>query len=80
MNCGLARSLLHLTEAKQFAEIDPAVGSFRQMVILWPGGFKGLEGGHELIEGWWQRNGLLLSEGLEDEKHNQSMRDIFGLP
>jgi uncharacterized protein (UPF0147 family) len=39
---GVAHSLLHLTEAKQFAEVDPTVGPLRQIVLLWPGGFKGL--------------------------------------
>jgi len=77
---GLAHSLLHLTEAKQFAEIDPTVGPLRQMILLWPGGFKGLEGGDQLIEGWWHRYRLLLSDGLEDEAHNQAVRETFGIP
>jgi len=76
----LAHSLLHLTEAKQFAEVDWNVGPLRQIVLLWPGGFKGLEGGDELIQAWWHRYGLLLSNGLEDERHSQSMRDVFGIP
>jgi hypothetical protein len=76
---GLAHSLLHLTEAKQFAEVVSDVGPLRQMVLLWPGGFKGLEGGDKLIEDWWHRYGLLLSDGLEAETHNQAMRNTFGI-
>lgn len=80
LTLGLAHSLLHLTEAKQFAEVDSSVGPLRQVVLLWPGGFKGLEAGDQLIESWWHRYGLLLSDGLEAETHNQAMRDTFGIP
>lgn len=77
--CGVARSLLHLTEAKQFAQVENTVGPLRQMVMLWPGGMKGLEGGQEMLQQWWHKFGLPLSNGLEDEKYNQVVRDIFGL-
>jgi 20S proteasome alpha/beta subunit len=79
ISCGLARSLFHLTEAKQFAEVEHGVGPLRQMLVMWPGGWKGLEGGSELIQGWWNRYGLPISTGLEDDKYNQAVRDIFGL-
>ena len=79
IHLGLAHSLLHLTEAKQFAEVDQNVGPFRQMMLLWSGGFKPLEGGDDLMQGWWNKYGLPLSDGLEDEKHNKAVREVFGL-
>jgi hypothetical protein len=78
-SCGLAHSLLHLTEAKQFAEVEQTVGPMRQIALIWPGGWKGLEGGDALVQGWWNKYGLPLSNGLEDEKHNLDMRDTFGI-
>jgi hypothetical protein len=33
----LAQSFLHITEAKQFSEVEQTVGPFRQMVLLQPG-------------------------------------------
>jgi 20S proteasome alpha/beta subunit len=78
-SCGLARSLFHLTEAKQFAEVESSVGPLRQIALLWPGGRKGLEGGYELIQGWWNKYGLPQSVGLGDEQQNQAVRDIFGI-
>jgi hypothetical protein len=78
----LARSTLHLTEAKQFAEVERTVGPFRQMVVLWSGGCKPIDWSPELqhlLEGWWARYGLPLSDGLEDEKYNQALRKMFGL-
>jgi hypothetical protein len=77
--CGLAHSLLHLTEAKQFAEVEPTVGPLRQIALLWPGGWKGLEGGDAMLQEWWNKYGLPLSDGLEQEKYNQSVRETFGL-
>jgi hypothetical protein len=79
LTLGLAHSLLHLTEAKQFSEIDHQVGPWRQIILLWPGDFKGLEGGDALIQDWWNRYGLPLSDPLEQEQYNQSMLDTFGL-
>jgi hypothetical protein len=76
---GLAHSLLHLTEAKQFAEVDRGVGPLRQMILLSPGTLKPLNGGQALIQGWWDKYGLPVSDGLEDEKHNEDVRDVFGL-
>jgi len=78
-SCGLARSLLHLTEAKQFAEVEQTVGQLRQIALIQPGGWKGLEGGDAMIQEWWNRYGLPLSDGLQQEKYNQSFRDTFGL-
>ena len=46
---------------------------------MWPGGWKGLEGGSELIKEWWNRYGLPMSAGLEDDKHNEAVKDAFGL-
>ena len=74
---GLAHSLFHLTEAKQFAEVEQSVGPWRQMILLWPGGFRPLEGGDELMQGWWNKYGLPLSDGLEEEKHNRDVREVF---
>lgn len=79
VHCGLAHSLMHLTEAKQFAEVERTVGPLRQMALLWPGGWKGLEGGDAMLQDWWNRYGLPLSDGLEQEKYNQAVRDTFGL-
>jgi hypothetical protein len=79
IHLGLAHSLFHLTEAKQFAEVEQSVGPLRQMMLLWSGGFKPLEGGDELMQGWWNKYGLPLSDGLEYEKHNQAVRDVFRL-
>jgi hypothetical protein len=78
-SCGLAHSLFHLTEAKQFAEVEQTVGPLRQIALLWPGGLKGLEGGEALLQDWWNRYGLPLSDGMEQEKFNQSVRHTFGL-
>jgi len=78
-SCGLAHSLLHLTEAKQFAQVEQTVGPLRQIALLWPGGWKGIEGGQELIQGWWNKYGLPQSVGLEQEQHNQATRDTFGI-
>lgn len=76
---GLAHSILHLTEAKQFAEVDGAVSPWRHMVLLWPNGFKPLEGGDELMQSWWNKYGLPLSDGLEQDAHNQAACAAFGL-
>lgn len=76
---GLAHSLFHLTEAKQFAEVERGVGPLRQMLVMWPGGWKGLEGGSELIQAWWNKYGLPISAGLEDNKHDQAVKETFGL-
>jgi hypothetical protein len=76
---GLAHTLFHLTEAKQFAEVEHTVGPWRQMILLWSGGFKPLEGGDDLIQEWWKKYGLPLSDGLENEKCNQAVREVFGL-
>jgi hypothetical protein len=80
-NChlGLAHSLLHLTEAKQFAEVEQTVGPWRHMILLWPGNFKALNGGQEMLQGWWNRYGLPLSEALEDEKYDLEVKRTFGL-
>jgi len=40
---------------------------------------KPLEGGQELIQEWWNKYGLPLSDRLEEEKYNQAARDAFGL-
>jgi len=83
VHLGLAHSILHLTEAKQFAEVERTVGPFRQMVLLWNGGFKPLDWTSEiqqLTQAWWNRYGLPLSDGLEDESHNEAVRKVFGLP
>lgn len=80
---GLAHSLLHLTEAKQFAEVEKTVGPLRHAALLWPGGCKPLnwtEEAQELTQGWWTKYGLLLSDGLEDESYNQAVRKTFALP
>ncbi len=79
LSFGLARSLFHLTEAKQFAEVDRSVGPLRQMVCLWPGGWKGLEGGDKLIQGWWNRFGLPMSDGLGKPEDDNEVRKIYGL-
>ena len=76
---GLAHSILHLTEAKQFAELDHAVSPWRHMVLLWQNGFKPLEGGDGLIQSWWNKYGLPLSDGLEQDSHNQAACAAFGL-
>jgi len=47
---GLAHSLLHLTEAKQFAEVESTVGRLCQIALLCPGAWKGLEGGQEMLQ------------------------------
>ncbi len=77
--CGLAHSLLHLTEAKQFAQVENTVGPLRQIVLLWAGGWKGLEGGQDFLTEIWHKYGLPQSVGLEQEQYNQSVRDTFGL-
>ena len=80
---GLAHSLLHLTEAKQFAEVEKTIGPLRHAALLWPGGCKPLdwtEEVQELTQGWWTKYGLLLSDGLEDESYNQAVRKTFALP
>jgi hypothetical protein len=51
----------------------------RQIALLWPGGWKGLESGQDMLQEWWNKYGLPLSDGMEQEKYNQSMRDTFGL-
>ena len=78
---GLARSLFHLTEAKQFAEVEPTVSRLRHMVILYSRGRKSLEGdkGQVVMQQWWNRYGLPQSIGLEDDKYNQEVRDAYGL-
>jgi len=79
---GLAQSLLHLTEAKQFSEVEQTVGPLRQTILLWHGGRKALNWTTEaqnLLQGWWHKFGLPLSDGLKDEKYNQNVRDIFGI-
>lgn len=79
---GLAHSLLHLTEAKQFAEVEKTVGPLRHAALLWPGGCKPLdwtEDAQKLMQGWWRNYGLLLSDNLEDESYNKAVRDTFGL-
>ena len=80
-NChlGLAHSLLHLTEAKQFAEVEQTVGPWRHVILLWPDNFKALEGGQELLQEWWDKYGLPLSDALENEKHDRDVKDVFGL-
>ena len=80
---GLAHSLLHLTEAKQFAETEHTVGSSRGAILLWSGAYKALDWSDEvqaLTQGWWNRYGLPLSDGLENETHNESIRKMFGVP
>ena len=71
--------LLHLIEAKQFAEVESTVGPLRQIALLWPGGWKGLESGQEMLQEGWNKYGLSLSDAMEQEKYNQSMRDTFRL-
>jgi hypothetical protein len=66
---GLAHSLFHLTEAKQFAEVDTSVGPFRQMLLVWSGGFKPLEGGDDLMQGWWNKYGLPLRARAKISSH-----------
>jgi hypothetical protein len=51
----------------------------RQIALLWPGGWKGLESGQDMLQEWWNKYGLPLSDGMEQEKYNQSMRDTLGL-
>lgn len=80
---GLAHSLLHLTEAKQFAEVEKTVGPLRHAVLLWSGGYKALDwidDAQKLVQAWWHKYGLPLSDGLEDESHNEAVRKTFGLP
>jgi len=82
VHLGLAHSLLHLTEAKQFAEVEKTVGPFRHIILLWPGGCKPLDwtnNAQTLVQDWWHKYGLPLSSGLEDEKHNQDVLTVFGL-
>jgi len=74
-----APMLLPLTEAKQFAEVESTIGPSRQIALLWPGGWKGLESGQEMLQEGWNKYGLPLSDGMEQEKYNQSMRDTFRL-
>lgn len=79
---GLAHSLLHLTEAKQFAEVEQTVGEFRQVVLLWPGGCKPLgwtSDAQEMAQGWWNKFSLPLSDQLEEEQYNEHVRKVFGL-
>jgi hypothetical protein len=79
---GLAHSVLHLTEAKQFAEVEQTVGTFRQMVLLWPGNCQSLDwnpGAQNLVTTWWHRYGLPLSDGMEAPKHDGDFLNIFGL-
>ena len=83
IHLGLAHSLLHLTEAKQFAETEQTVGSMRQTIVLWPGGHKALNWAPEyqsLVQCWWHKYGLPLSDGLEDESCNKAVRELFALP
>jgi hypothetical protein len=77
---GVAHSLLHLTEAKQFAQVDRFISPLRQMVVLWPEGMKPLNGGQELIQEWWNKFGLPLSDGLEKEQYTEAFLRVFDLP
>jgi hypothetical protein len=79
---GLARSLFHLTEAKQFAETNPFVGQFREMVLLSTGSLDPLNWNNDaqqLVQSWWEKHGLLLSDSLEDESHSDAILKILGL-
>jgi hypothetical protein len=83
-NChfGLAHSLLHLTEAKQFAEVEPSVGSLRQIVLLRSGRREALdwnEDAQHLLQGWWKEYGLPLSDALDDGQYNKVVCDTFGI-
>jgi hypothetical protein len=82
IHCGLAHSVLHLTEAKQFAEVEQTVGSFRQMVLLWPGNCQSLDwnpGAQNLVTTWWHKYGLPLSDGMEAQERDREFLDIFGI-
>lgn len=83
VHSGLAQSLLHLTEAKQFAETDLFVGRFRQVVLLGANNCRPLDWTDEaqaLVQGWWHRYGLPLSDGLEHQTHDDAVRRLFALP
>jgi hypothetical protein len=82
VHLGLAHSLLHLTEAKQFSEVEKTVGPLRQAVILWAGGCKALDwtkNAQDLTQDWWNRYGLPKSDALEEEKFNVAVRETFGI-
>jgi hypothetical protein len=79
LRLGLARSLFHLTEAKQFAELEGTVGPFRHTVLVSANGVTKIEGEDALVQGWWNRYGLPSSLGLDDEDHSRELRKLLGI-
>jgi 20S proteasome alpha/beta subunit len=77
---GLARSLLHIIEAKQFAELDHTVGPSGQFIALWNGGWKLLDGGRDTIQAWWDQYGLSSSDALDKEAYNEVFHNTFDVP
>jgi 20S proteasome alpha/beta subunit len=83
IHTGLAQSLLHLTEAKQFAETNNFVGTFRETVLLWADNCRPLDwtqDAQQLLQAWWNKYGLPLSDGLNSKEQSEAIQRIFSLP
>jgi hypothetical protein len=82
IHLGLALSLMHLTEAKQFSQTEMTVGPLRA-ALLWSGGYRALDwtdDAQKMVQSWWNKWGLPLSDGLNSESNNQIVRELFGIP